>query len=61
MKAKYCIPLLIALLAFVVPLMGQVDLVPNTIQGTIRFSNSNPAILSLLEAPENEGISNLYV
>jgi hypothetical protein len=38
-----------------------VELVPNTIAGTVRFSNTNPAILGLLNPPNNEGMSNLYV
>lgn len=40
---------------------AQVELVPNTIQGTLRFNNANPAILDLLNAPNNEGMSNRYV
>src|SRR5687768_12243984 len=34
---------------------------PNTITGTVRFNNSNPAILSLLDAPGNEGLDSLYL
>jgi hypothetical protein len=34
---------------------------PNTISGTVRFSNVNPAILSLLDAPGNEGLKYLYM
>jgi len=40
---------------------AQVILNPNVISGTIRFTNVNPAILSLLKAPGNEGMSNLIV
>jgi hypothetical protein len=44
-----------------VPVRGQVILHPNTISGTVRFSNVNPAILSLLDAPGNEGMTNIEV
>ena len=40
---------------------GQVVVNPNLIQGTLQFTNTNPAILSLLGPPGNEGISNVYV
>ena len=40
---------------------AQVELVPNTIAGTVRFSNTNPLILDLLNPPANEGMSNLYM
>jgi Zn-dependent metalloprotease len=40
---------------------AQVDLVPNTIEGVLRFSNVNPAILELLNSPNDEGMSNLYL
>jgi len=42
-------------------LNAQVILHPNTISGTVRFSNVNPAILHLLQPPGNEGMSNLVV
>jgi hypothetical protein len=40
---------------------AQVILHPNHLSGTVRFTNSNPAILNLLGAPGNEGMSNLVV
>ncbi len=40
---------------------SQVIVNPNTLTGTVRFNNSNPAILSLLEAPGEEGFTNLIV
>lgn len=40
---------------------AQIQFVPNTIQGTVRFSNINPTLLDLLNPPGNEGMSNLYV
>ncbi len=40
---------------------AQVDLVPNVIEGTVRFSNLNPAVLDLLNPPSNQGMSNLYL
>lgn len=40
---------------------GQATFTNNTISGTIRFSNVNPIILGLLNAPNDEGMSNLYV
>ena len=40
---------------------AQVIFYPTPLPGTVRFSNSNPAILSLLNAPGNEGMSNLVV
>ncbi len=42
-------------------LNGQVILYPNDISGTVRFINTNPAILSLLNDPGNEGMSNVLV
>ncbi len=42
-----------------IPVYGQVILNPNTITGMVRFSNVNPAILSLLESPGNEGMTNI--
>jgi hypothetical protein len=40
---------------------AQVFVHPEHLSGTIRFSNSNPLILDLLNAPGNEGMSNLIV
>ena len=40
---------------------AQVILNPETLSGTVQFSNANPAILNLLNAPGNEGMSNLLV
>jgi hypothetical protein len=40
---------------------GQVILHPNQLGGTVRFINSNPAILALLDSPGNEGLSNVLV
>ena len=40
---------------------GQVILNPNIISGHVRFSNANAAILNLLNAPGNEGLSNVVV
>jgi hypothetical protein len=53
--------LLLSLGASVVPSHGQVILNPNTLSGNVRFTNSNPAILSLLNAPGDEGISNVVI
>jgi hypothetical protein len=66
MTIHRCIGLSIGLLTlagggFVSRTSAQVELVPNTIQGQVRFSNINPAILDLLNPPSNEGMSNLYV
>ena len=44
-----------------VQVKAQVTNNPNTISGTVRFSNVNPAILSLLDAPGNEGLKYLYM
>jgi hypothetical protein len=41
------------------PLLAQVILHPNQIQGTIRFSNVDPAILGILDAPGNQGFTNV--
>src|SRR5688572_27555071 len=40
---------------------AQVTNNPNTISGTVRFSNANAAILGLLDAPANEGLEYLYI
>lgn len=40
---------------------SQVVVNPNLIQGTVRFANTNPAILSLLEPLGHEGMTNLYL
>ena len=66
MKTYRFIGLFIGLLAgagggFVPKAMAQVELVPNSIQGTVRFSNVNPDILALLNPPGNEGMSYLYM
>jgi len=66
MKTYRFIGLLAGLLAlaggaFVSTASAQVELVPNTISGTVRFSNTNPLILDLLNPPANEGMSNLYM
>src|SRR5882672_1834470 len=66
MTIHRCIGLSLGLLTlagsgFVSRTSAQVELVPNTIQGQVRFSNINPAILDLLNPPNNEGMSNLYV
>ena len=42
-------------------LRAQVILNPNPLTGTVRLNNSNAAILDLLDAPGNEGFTNLYV
>ena len=52
---------LVCLAANIAPLKGQVILNSNSISGTVRFTNTNPAILSLLKAPGNEGMSNILV
>ena len=52
---------LVCLGTSLVPVRGQVILHPNTISGTIRFSNANAAILNLLKPPGNEGMSNVVV
>lgn len=41
--------------------LAQIQFVPNTIQGTVRFSNINPALLDLLNPPGDEGMINLYL
>ena len=66
MKTYRFIGLLLGLLAgagggFVPKTLAQVELVPNVIHGTVRFSNANPDILALLNPPGNEGMSYLYV
>ena len=40
---------------------AQVVVTTNIISGTIQFTNSNPDILSLLNPPGGEGMSNLSV
>ena len=40
---------------------ADVELQPNQIQGVVRFSNVNPAILSLLGPPGEEGVSSIYL
>ena len=52
---------LAGLAAGIMPGNGQVILNPNTISGTVRFSNANAAILNLLKPPGNEGMSNVVV
>ena len=52
---------LLCSIAGTVSLNGQVILNPNQISGTVRFSNANAAILNLLKAPGNEGMSNVVV
>lgn len=52
---------MLGLAASLVPSRAQVILNPNTLTGTVRFTNSNPAILDLLNPPGNEGMSNLYL
>ncbi len=52
---------LAGLVAGIMPGNGQVILNPNTISGQLRFSNANAAILNLLKAPGNEGMSNVVV
>jgi hypothetical protein len=64
MKRHVIVPLMAVLGCFVAglaPVRGQVILNPNTISGTVRFSNANAAILNLLKAPGNEGMSNVVV
>jgi len=39
---------------------AQVIVNPSQISGTLSFANSNPSILSLLNAPGNEGMSNVF-
>ena len=63
-KRHFIFPLMAALGCFIaglVPVRGQVILNPNTISGTVRFSNVNAAILNLLKPPGNEGMSNVVV
>ena len=52
---------LVCLGAGLVPVRGQVILNPNTISGTLRFTNTNPSILTLLKPPGNEGMSNIVI
>ncbi|MBI2927380.1 MAG: hypothetical protein HYY24_16920 [Verrucomicrobia bacterium] len=52
-----CFALALACFAAVLlPAEAQVILNPNTIRGTIRFSNVNPDVLTLLNEPGNEGM-----
>ncbi|MFO1501658.1 MAG: hypothetical protein U1G07_25305 [Verrucomicrobiota bacterium] len=53
--------MLACLVAFDRPGAAQVVLQPNTLRGTIRFSNTNPDILSLLNDPGNEGMKYVAV
>ena len=52
---------LICLGASIAPSSGQVIVNPNTISGTVRLTNSNISFLNLLNAPGNEGFTNLYI
>jgi hypothetical protein len=52
---------LVGLAASVAPARGQIFVHPNTLTGTLRFTNTNPAILDLLASPGDEGMSNLVV
>ncbi len=61
MTTNHFLRYILGLLTCATTTLGQVELVPNTIQGTVRFSNANGAILDLLNPPNNEGMSNLYV
>ena len=40
---------------------AQVTVTPNTLSGTLRFNNTDPAILGLLNAPGEEGMTNVFV
>jgi hypothetical protein len=40
---------------------GNPEYVPNTIAGTLRFNNVNASVLNVLNAPGNQGMSNLFV
>lgn len=42
-------------------IMAQVQFVPNSIEGTVRFRNINPTLLDLLNPPGDDGMSTLYV
>ena len=64
MKRHPSVPLMAViacLVAGLVSVRGQVIINPNTISGAVRFSNANAAILNLLKAPGNEGMSNVVV
>ena len=59
MKKHRFIQCALALACFgtvLLPAEAQVILNPNTIRGTIRFSNANPDVLALLNAPGEEGM-----
>ena len=64
MKTRNCsfaLLLALGLAASLVTGRAQVILHPNIVSGNVRFSNSNPAILDLLNPPGDEGMSNLLV
>ena len=64
MKTALWSPLILALAGigmFPLPAWSQVILNPNTIQGTVRFSNTNAAVLELLNPPGDEGMADIYV
>jgi hypothetical protein len=53
--------LAVAPLVAVAPASAQIVANPQVIQGNARFINSNPAVLAILGAPGNEGMSNLTI
>ena len=66
MKTNRIFGLLLSLLVWAsaaqpLTVRAQVQFIPNSLQGMVRFSNVNPLILDLLNAPGDEGISHLYV
>lgn len=63
MKTSRCFQFVLALACFGIvthSTRAQVILNPNTIQGTVRFANTNPAILDLLNPPGDEGMNYVY-
>ena len=62
-KTKFAAHVILAgcFLSGLLRLQAQVILHPNQLSGTARFNNSNPAIVNLLKAPGNEGMTNILV
>ncbi len=65
MKPSRHIPFLVTITAAnllsVRPATAQIIANPQVVQGTVRFTNTNPAVLAILAAPGNEGMTNLTI
>jgi len=59
--ASRLIAALVAVSACSVVFGQSTEVCTNRVQGTLTFNNANPAVLDLLEAPGNEGMSNVFV